>query len=498
MGVSFAFLANSIHFALEITGAVAFLMAAWLAIDTYRLRAEGSVLVRAVGFGFSAVACALHALNVENDLVAYLTAIIFIVGYFLILTSFFKREELHMQAVLVLPAYTLWSGYLSGATAVLLGAIAYFSFEKGRREFNHSWYPFSLAFLFLAIGAIGAAWNIGHRVNVIFTIGHCAELIGFALLAKWVWQYLQLRLRESLVLIFISAALFLSTVVTLAFSTILISQITSDTEKNLLTNVQVLDLAVHGLHEEARAKTILLSRDEALAAALSANDLARLEEIAEVALESESLGFVTITDAHGAVLVRAHALSRRGDSLIGERAVEEALQNNAFVTIEESPVEKLSIRAAAPVFAEREIIGVVVAGYPLDNAFVDSIRRVTGLEMFIYQDESIAATALANDGRTRLTDVPLTNGVHAAIFERGEATTERSDLRGRSFLASYLPLKNGDGKTIGALSAAKPEQDLLDIENATNRLTLITVLLIMLVLAYPTYAFTRRLTEGAV
>ena len=57
-------------------------------------------------------------------------------------------------------------------------------------------------------------------------------------------------------------------------------------------------------------------------------------------------------------------------------------------------------------------------------------------------------------------------------------------------------IKDGPSRH-GMISAAKPQQDILDVENSTNRLTLITVIVIMLVLSWPIYAFTRRLTEVA-
>jgi methyl-accepting chemotaxis protein len=322
-------------------------------------------------------------------------------------------------------------------------------------------------------------------------------LIGFLFLFAWVWQFLALRIRESLIIIFISAALFLSTIVTLAFSTILISQMTDQTKENLLTNARVFDFAIKELKQEALAETALLAHDPKLGSAVATNDFQTLQSVAETFMERYSLGFVTIVDKQGTVLIRAHALSKRGDLLVGERASEEALAGNTFVTIEKSPVEKLSIRAGAPVEQKGKVIGAVIAGYPLDNAFVDGIKRVTGLEMFVYEnDVSVAATAFASDGRTRLIGFPLGNDtVKDVVLKRGQNTTAHVDFYGQLFLASYLPFMSGDDKIIGMLSAAKPEQDILDIANATNRLTLITIILIMSVLAYPIYRFTRRLTD---
>jgi hypothetical protein len=494
--MSLAFYINNTHFALELMGAVVFLMAAWLMLDSYFARKEFPTISRASGFAAAAIAQVLFAINTGGDVLAYISFGFFFIGLFLILVSFVKTQELHVQAIIVLPAFSIWSRYLHAAAALLLFGIAYLSFRQSQRELNKTWIPFSIAFVLLASSVFVGIFAGGNQESVQFILKDVLKLIGFAFLARWVWQYLQLRVRESLVLIFISAALFLSTIVTLAFSTILVQQIAAQTDANLFTNARVLDLQVQGLEEQALAKTALMAEDIVLPAAIAANDFPALEEWAEVMLENQKLGFVTIIDARGEVLVRAHALSRRGDSLFNERAVEEALRGTPFVTIEKSPVEKLSIRAAAPIREGEKIVGAVVAGYPLDNALIDNIKRLTGLDMFIYEEAtSVAATAFASDGRTRLTGITLSNPEVQDVLEGRDSITIRTTLRGQSYRTSYLPLVNGDDKVIGMLSAAKSEQDILDIENSTNRLTLITVVLIMLALAYPIYAFTRRLAD---
>ncbi|MES2006648.1 MAG: cache domain-containing protein [Patescibacteria group bacterium] len=490
-----SFLVNNFHFALELLGATACLMAAWLTLDTYLLRKEASTLFRAIGFGLFAVWQFIYAVNLGSDLLSYVGFFFYLIGLVFILGSFGKSQQLKVEAIVVIPAFTLWSGYLHVAAGLLLFGIAFLSYRRFKQELNKTWLPLSLGFAFLAVGALLGAVSGGSQTSLPFIAELVCELLGFGLLIKWVWQFLALRIRESLVLVFISAALFLSTVVTLAFSTILISQIASETESNLRTDTQVMLLAVDGLREQSLAKATLFSKESELATAVSKNDFASLEQLSEAFMEEYTLGFLTITDKDGSVLVRANALSRRGDSLLGERAVEEALAGESIVTIEKSPVEKLSIRAAAPIIQNGKILGVVVAGYPLDNALVDNIKRVTGLEMFVYEgDTSVAATAFAQDGRTRVVGTVVDTGTKEKVLTLGEPTSAQALIYGKPFRASYLPLENADKKIIGMISAAKPEQDILDIANSTNRLTLITIVCIMLVLAYPIYLFTKRLT----
>lgn len=495
--MSLFFLFNNVHFALEMVGAVAVFMAAWLTADTYAVKREARTLMRAVGFGCAALWQILYAISLGNDVLSYAGFTLYLIGLLLILGSYLQKQKLQVQAVVVLPAFALWSASLYGASALLLALIAFFSWRRSVEEHNVAQVPLSLGFILLSASALLQVFHTGSQIDIIVIAGQIVELIGFVMIARWVWQYLQLRIQESLIVILVSAALFLSTLVTLAFSMILLSQVTSETERNLLTDVRVLDLSIRQLKDEALAKTIVISKDDELSQALVGGDFAALERLTETLMQEYSLGFVTLADKDGSVLIRAHALSRRGDSLIGERAFEEASEGQRFATIEDSAVENFSIRAGAPIVVDGTVVGEVIAGYPLDNALVDNIKRVTGLEMFVYKGMiPVAATALSEDGRTRLTGIELSDGrIRSSVLEEGKTVTARTELYGEPFQASYLALSNGDGKIVGMISAAKPEQDILDIANSTNRLTLMTVLFIMLLLAYPIYALTRRLTE---
>ena len=494
--MSLSFYIDNAHFAIGLIGAVAFLMAAWLSFDTYALRREFTTFARGLGLAACALFEIIAAVGAGSDVLSYFGLFLFLIGLLLIVASFLGSRRLAASSVVVLPAFSVWSAYLADAASFLLILVALLSFQHGRREFNKSWRPFSLAFVCIAVGTLLNTSSVSGANSMLFVAGDIVALIGFLLLARWVWQFLQLRIRESLTLIFISVSLFLATVVTLAFSTILVGQVVTETDTSLLADARVLNLDVGSLEQEALAQTQLIAGNQDLAAAVAANDFPSLEQLATNFLQSDGLGFVTITDGNGVVLIRGNALSQRGDTLVDDRAFEEAQLGNPFVTVEDSAVEKLSIRAGAPIVVKGKTIGVVIAGYPLDNVFVDNLKRITGLDMFVYEGgTSVAASAFASDGRTRLVGVSAPSSVVASVMGNGTPQTAQAIFFGLPYQASYLPLVNGDGKTIGMLSAAQSEQDILNIENATNRLTLITVILIMLALSAPLYILTKRFTE---
>ncbi|MDO8521376.1 MAG: cache domain-containing protein [bacterium] len=503
--MSLPFIINNLHFTVELIGALCFLVMAWLAADAYIAGKQARQLWRVLGFCSLGVAQLLHTFNISNDLLGIGGGTLVIFGLLLIIVSFFTGPKIasfsygnnasntqKSPALLFIPAFSSVAVYFDILAAVAFSLIAFLSIRQMQKEFDRSQKYFWMGFFALALGVLAALFWKGTNG---FIVEHMFRLVGFSLLSMWVWQYLKLRLRESVVLIFISLTLFIATIVTLAFSTILMSKIEAETRTSLSIDTRVIDLAVDGLREEARVKAALLSEEGDMTNALKEKNSAKLEGLLTDALDREKLGFLLVTDVSGTVLLRAHALSRYGDSLANESAVASALIGEPKTVIESSPVEQFSIRAATPLLDDGEIVGVLVAGYPLDNVFADRMKKVTGLEMSVYEGEKVVATtALATDGRTRLSGISvLDKGVVSTVLVNGKETIAHVELRGEQFLASYVPLMNGEGEVIGMLSASKPQQEIIALANATNRLTLISVMTLLLILALPLYALTRRL-----
>jgi len=103
--MSFYFLLNTIHFAVELTGAVVLLMAAWLTLDAYVLRKEFATLARAIGLGLFAIWQAISALRDGSDLLLYFGFLLFLIGLVLALIVIalpLKTELLILGMMLVL------------------------------------------------------------------------------------------------------------------------------------------------------------------------------------------------------------------------------------------------------------------------------------------------------------------------------------------------------------------------------------------------------------
>ncbi len=497
MSMSLYFLINNLHFAFGMIGAIVLVMAAWLTFDSYKVEKVSPVLFRLIGILCFSVWQILYSLDIKSDVFLYFGYTLLIIGLALIVISFIQTKQLAASAVVVIPAFTLYAQQLSIISTVLFFAVAYLAFRQWKREYNKTWIPFAVAFLLFGVTYFLNIFDSGtDQMSLLYILSNLAEFVGVVFLGIWIWQYMRLRISESVVMLLIGITFIMSTVVTLAFSTILINRVITETSNNLLTDVKVLDFSINGMREEALIKAQLVSEESSIATAISKNDFYFLDQISGLLLEKYKLGFLIITDKDGSVLARGHALSKKGDSLAGERAFEEAVLKNNMVTVEDSSAEGFSIRAGAPIYDKNnKVIGTAIVGFPLDNALADNMKRLTGLEMFIYKgDTAVAGTALDTDGRTRLVGNKIDNlDVKNSVLMDGKIITGSTKIYGTVFQAGYFPLLNGDDKIVGMLSVAKPQQDIVNIANATNRLTLTTVLLILLVLIFPIYFISKKI-----
>ena len=87
---------------------------------------------------------------------------------------------------------------------------------------------------------------------------------------------------------------------------------------------------------------------------------------------------VTISDNNGVVIARTHEPAKKGDKIINQKNVSEAIKGNVTSAIEPGVLFKLSARAGAPVRnAQGQIVGVITPGVTLTkNEVVDQVKKM--------------------------------------------------------------------------------------------------------------------------
>ncbi|MBO4369389.1 MAG: chemotaxis protein, partial [Desulfovibrio sp.] len=164
--------------------------------------------------------------------------------------------------------------------------------------------------------------------------------------------------------------------------------------KNLRSMQRVVSAEVTALEKKYYDASCLMSENENLVYAINADDFDAIKSIVQEDVRMSDAQFITLADAKGNVIVRSHS-EKKGDSVLNQSVVQNALRGQASVNIEAGSVVKFSVRAASPIKSGDRIIGVLVVGEAFDsNRFVDKIKAVTGVEMTIFKEDMRVSTTL--------------------------------------------------------------------------------------------------------
>ena len=491
---------SNLHFALEFFGAIILFVLAWLAFDAYLIKKEFKTLARSLGFFLFALWGVIHSLAITVDFWLVIASLSYVFGLFLILFNlYFEKPPARpkLETVFVLPAVAsiLWAVHI--VATIFLVLVAVLAIKRYREEFQKTLKFFWLALSFLALASFLAVFST--KIGGFLWIGeHFFKIIGFSFLGYWGWQYLKLRIKEEMLLIFVGMALFISVIVTLTFSAILLRNMEKESEVNLISNVKVIDFTFSRMKNESLSNAQVFAKDGEIQKSLIVKDFAELAKKSQQLMVEKTMDFLTIADKNGEVILRAHALTAKGDNIGGEKAGQEALTGKFYATIEPTLTEKFSIRGAAPIYdTKNNIIGVIITGFIIDNAFVDQIKKAMDLEITIYKEDAVQATTIFDPaGKTRNVGAKLTDQkVIEGVFQKGQGITTRTTIFSRPYLAAYLPLENTEKEVIGAFQASRLQIELLETAVTTNRLTLSITIIIVIMMLMPAYWLAKKLTE---
>jgi len=493
---------DNFHFALEFFGAIILFTLAWLSFDAYLIKKEFKTLARSLGFFLFAVWGIVHSLAITEDFWLAIASLGYISGLFLILYNLYVEKppaRPKFEIVFILPSVVsiLWIVHTGGT--ILLALIATLSVLRYRKELQKTLRSFCIAFSLLAFASVLAIFNVKTGMQGTgWIFEHVLKFIGFAFLGHWGWQYLKMRIKEEMLLIFVGMALFISVIVTLTFSAILLGNMEKEAEVNLISNVKVVDFTLSGMENESLSNAQIFAEDAGIQASLEKKDFGALEERSQQLMAEKDMDFLTIADKGGEVILRSHALTAKGDNIGQEEAGKQALAGTPYVTIEPTLTERFSIRGAAPIYDEKNnIMGAVITGFIIDNAFVDKLKKATDLEVTIYQEDAVQATTIFDPiGKTRNVGTKQTDStVIKNVLGEGQGAVLSTTIFSRPYLAAYLPLKNTEGKVIGMLQASRLQSELAETAVATNRLTLSVTIIIIIMMLMPAYWLTKKITE---
>ena len=132
---------------------------------------------------------------------------------------------------------------------------------------------------------------------------------------------------------------------------------------------------------------------------------------------------------------------------------------------------------------------LLISFYALNNdaVIVDQVKNLFGGVATVFMEDVRVSTSLANPDGNRALGSKLQGPAYDAVIKKGQAYRDEVILNGRPYFSAYDPIKDKEGKVIGAIGVALPKSDYF----ATfNRIILvISIIAVCLIVAINFFLF---------
>ena len=205
--------------------------------------------------------------------------------------------------------------------------------------------------------------------------------------------------------------------------------------------------------------------------------------------------FIIVTDPKGKVLIRTSG-KQTGDNLSADLDIQGAEKGMIGAFLEKGSVEKLAVRAAAPIRSnEGSIAGIVSLGYSLDRSgLLDGLRQTTGCEYAVFLGNAPLNTTFLVGGKRQFRAADPASA--DSVLTRKAAVTGQENLMGRDYYTRYEPITDSSGKTIGVFFVGKLIANILSMKQKSLLSAILAALLFACAsIAFLVTFFRKKITE---
>lgn len=526
------FILENIHFALNLLAALVFFAVFWLYFDAWVGRKTLKDGFKIAGFLLLAISFTIHAVFLESTILTtsilgktthfWLLTATRIPGYlFLILGLILdplqphpKKESVKKETAFfpVLGSTLIVTRLIQMVFPILAASVGFLFLRRSTIGLENHLKVVALSFFILSIFellAMSAGLQDTSSVDLydlvapfgpVWIVEHVILLVAITTLGLWVKSYLTKRFQSQLFMILNTSILIIFLLTTVSFSGLLLKNLENEAYGQLETNVKVLNFAIDSKKAETLSDAQVLSQDTKVQTLLGEKNRPAISDLLQSVLLTKKQSTLVIVNETGQVMGRGEDRERVGDSISGDPLIKRALLGESVSSITTKDgvlAPQIFVMGSTPIRKGEEIVGAVLTGTVLDNAFMDGIKKATSLEASIYADNTLSATTLlASDGKSRWIGVKEEKReVKDQVLQKGGNLSVSINLLGRPYFASYLPIKDIDNTTVGMLFVGRPQLTVLQTAGRSIELTFVIAAILMVVSIFPAYFIAKYLTN---
>lgn len=528
----YQFFLEQAHFSINLLASLIFFGVCWLYLDAWSGRRNTVGALRWVGFLLLSLSFLIFATEVESTILAsplfnqHILAFLFLItrgaGYIFITSSFFgeaiQKKPTIPNRTLTIIAFPLLSVSSIAEKSIIflpIGAAlcGWLYVRRASIGLENHLKPIALTFFLLAVSELfGLATLFRATTNVdlfkfvapfgpLWIAQRLAVIAAILMVRSWVFGYLLKRLQTQLFMIFTTATVLIYLATTVSFTSLLVKNIQDEVLGELASNVKVLQYGVESKQRETLSDAQVLAQNAQLIENLDQKNRTELSNIAQSYLLSKKQSTLVVVGDRGQVLARGEDRDRTGDSISDDPLIKRTVvgESPSSVVLRDGIVSpELSVRSAVPVKnGEGQIIGAVMTGTAIDNAFVDGIKKGTGLDSSLYGGNQLSATTLTTaDGVTHPIGVAEEHAIiKKTVLEQGEPYSGQVSFLNQLYFGSYLPIKDIDGIPVGMFFVGRPQSSVLAIAGKSIQLTFIATTILLILSVVPAYLIAKNVSE---
>ena len=292
------------------------------------------------------------------------------------------------------------------------------------------------------------------------------------------------------ILLFTSVLIVALVAVTLAFTTVQADRLARDTIRDGLQQTRGVWAAIQSdRFEKLRLGVRVLANDPYFKAALAERDEATTLDSLQERGQDLAADFMLATDADGAAVARTDRPGASGEDLSRDPIVRKALEGQEAATLWRRG-DRLSTAVAVPMQTGPELVGVLVAGYDIDEAVAVQIRRLTRSEIAYLVREKTGPRLVASSLGPR--ESALAALLSDPRLAGGGDDPFAIDLAGERFIGTRIPLRTATDEEIGtALALRSLSAETAVFRQFRNSLVLVSLAVMVLALGVAYFAASR-------
>ena len=265
-------------------------------------------------------------------------------------------------------------------------------------------------------------------------------------------------------------------------------------QKDVEQYSQAVQSQLDNMQDKAREAAHAVAGRPDVAEAVKRGDTAYIQKVAKEILKSGAVNVLTIAGKDGKVVGRGHS-DKAGDSVLGQVNVKKALAGEASAGVEEGTVIKFSMRAGMPLKLEGEIVGSITTGADLssDTKFVDSIKKIFGIECTIFHGDTRVSTTIVKEGQRAIGTKMDNPKVIETVLQQGKIFQNINTIIGREYNTAYWPLRDIEGKIAGMLFIGKDRAFFIQTQREMVVTVGISVLAIVVLMALAAFFIARSI-----